>query len=169
MELLCLDEIVTSFSDILKQSLSHPHALDVALHTPMAMVRVDREQLERVLLNLVVNARDAMPNGDTILVETSEKEFAAGTYAQQAGISPGRYVMLRVTDSGIGMDEKTLSRAFEPFFTTKETGEGTGLGLASVYGIIQKHGGFIHVRSKPNEGTVLEIYFPREDVAMVDS
>jgi len=169
MELLSLDEVVNSFSGILKQSLRPPHALKVSLHTPEATVRVDREQLERVLLNLVVNARDAMPTGDTILIETGRREFAAGSYAQQAGITPGHYVMLRVADSGIGMNENTLSRAFEPFFTTKETGEGTGLGLASVYGIIKKHDGFIHVRSRPNEGTVIEIYLPREDVAIVDS
>lgn len=137
--------------------------LEVSLHTPRAKVRVNRAQIERVLLNLVVNARDTMPNGDTILVETEAKKFVSGTYAQQAGIRPGRYVMLRITDSGMGMDETTLSRAFEPFFTTKEVGEGTGLGLSSVYGIIQKHRGFIHVRSEINQGTVLEIYLPIEE------
>ena len=105
-----------------------------------------------------------MPNGGTILFETEAKKFVSGTYAQQAGIRPGRYVMLRITDSGMGMDETTLSRAFEPLFTTKEVGKGTGLGLSSVYGIIQKHRGFIHVRSEINQGTVLEIYLPIEEV-----
>ncbi len=122
-------------------------------------VEVDRGQMEQVLMNLYINAWQAMPGGGELFLETENVELGED-FVEPHGVRPGRYVKVAVTDTGVGMDEKTRERVFDPFFTTKEMGRGTGLGLASVYGIIKNHGGIINVRSKKGEGATFIIYLP---------
>jgi signal transduction histidine kinase len=120
---------------------------------PLGSVKIDRGSLEQVIMNLVVNARDAMPNGGKLIVATAAVLLADGR-------GQGDYAVLAVSDQGIGMDAATRARVFEPFFTTKGPGKGTGLGLATVRGIVEQAGGFVEVRSEPGEGATFEVFLP---------
>ncbi len=129
------------------------------------IVKVDSGQIEQVLVNLVVNARDAMPNGGKLTIETRSALLEEGVPNRYVGLPPGSYVFLGISDTGIGMSEQVQSHVFEPFFTTKGLGRGTGLGLSTSYGIIKQHGGDILIDSEVGRGTTVRIYLPRLEAA----
>jgi CheY-like chemotaxis protein len=160
-EVLDLNEVVVGMTDLLQRLIGESVELVFSPGADAGAVKVDRGQLEQVIVNLVVNGRDAMPQGGRITIETS----AAGPDEPDAdghgGTSPGPRVRLAVTDTGTGMDSHTRARIFEPFFTTKEPGKGTGLGLATVYGIVRQSGGRIRVDSELGAGTTFTISLPR--------
>jgi len=151
-----LNEVIRGIERMLVRVLGEHVSLSIGTLAQDSRVFADRGQLEQVLMNLAVNARDAMPDGGTLSIETTNVRLDGGD-----GKSAGEYVLLTVTDSGIGMDESTRERIFEPFFTTKERGKGTGLGLATVYGIIEQSGGYIDVVSAPGRGATFLIHLPR--------
>ena len=120
----------------------------------------DAHELESVLLNLAINARDAMPNGGHLTISVFDRKLTAADLADQDQVNPGEYVEIKVADTGLGMTPDVLSRAFEPFFSTKPTGSGTGLGLSQVYGFVRQSGGFTRIESGPGEGTVVSFFLP---------
>src|SRR5208283_52728 len=131
-------------------------------------VRIDPSQLDQVLANLAVNARDAIGGVGKMTIGTEKVTFDKGYCAMNPGFLPGEYLLLAVSDNGSGMDKETLSHIFEPFFTTKTPGKGTGLGLATIYGIVKQNNGFIHVYSEPGGGTTFRVYLPRVEGAAAD-
>jgi signal transduction histidine kinase/CheY-like chemotaxis protein len=158
---LDLNAVVAGLTPMLARLIGTDIQLQTIRPSTLGAVKADPSQLEQVIANLVLNARDAMPNGGLVVIETADVELSADYAADREGILAGPYVMLAVTDSGVGMDASTRSRAFDPFFTTKEPGSGTGLGLSTVYGIVKQSGGSIEVYSEPGHGTAFKVYLPR--------
>jgi two-component system, cell cycle sensor histidine kinase and response regulator CckA len=156
-----LNEIVRRMEKMLGRLIGEGISLVFSPGSELGSIDADPSELEQVLMNLAINARDAMPNGGRIVVETTNEEINESIVRQQHSIRPGRYVMLSVRDTGAGMDAETQSRIFEPFFTTKPFGQGTGLGLSTVFSIVERSGGTISVHSQPGAGTTFKIYFPR--------
>jgi two-component system, cell cycle sensor histidine kinase and response regulator CckA len=159
-----LHEVVARFCNILPRFVTEDIEIIVVPHAEAGLIFADSGQVEQVMINLIVNARDAMPKGGKLTVETRNIDLAADRPIQHAVRMPaGKYVRLAVSDTGIGMDTEVQRHIFEPFFTTKEVGKGTGLGLATVYGIVKQNQGFLFVDSEVGQGTTFKIYFPRRD------
>jgi signal transduction histidine kinase len=156
-----LSRLVSSMSDLLRRTLGEQIAIETVLAGGLWRVSIDANQLEIAIINLAVNARDAMPAGGRLTIETANVRLDEGYASKQAEVVPGQYVMLAVTDTGSGMSSATAARAFEPFFTTKDVGHGTGLGLSQVYGFVKQSGGHVKIYSELGTGTTVKIYLPR--------
>jgi len=156
-----VNKLVAGISDLLHRTLGERIAIETVTAGGLWRVSIDPNQLENAILNLAVNARDAMPNGGKLTIETANAFLDEAYTATQHDVSPGQYVLISVTDSGTGMTKETVAKAFEPFFTTKELGQGTGLGLSQVYGFVKQSGGHVKIYSEPGEGTTVKLYLPR--------
>src|SRR6056297_156418 len=158
-----LNDFLTGFRQFLERTLRENIAIYLELAPNLPSVEGDRTQLEQVIINLAINAQDAMPDGGQLTIETNRVELDESYASTHQGVTPGPYVMIAVSDTGCGMDAETRENLFEPFFTTKEVDKGTGLGLATVYGIVKQHGGNIWVYSEPGLGSVFKIYLPASE------
>ncbi len=166
-QVLNLNELITDFAAMLERVV--PESIEFRLHLDehLGNVKVDPSQIEQVILNLVVNACDAMPEGGMLSLHTTNIDIGEDYTLSHINVQKGCYVLMEISDTGMGMDKDTQQKIFEPFFTTKETGKGTGLGLATVYGIVTQSSGHIWVYSEPDEGTVFKIYLPRVEEAVI--
>jgi signal transduction histidine kinase/CheY-like chemotaxis protein len=161
--------LVAGIGDLLQRTLGEQIALETILGAGLWNAFVDPNQLENALINLALNARDAMPRGGKLVIETANRFLDTGAIGSlPERIEPGEYVMIAVQDTGVGMDEDTRKRAFDPFFTTKEIGKGTGLGLSQVYGFTRQSSGQVQIESELEKGTVVEIYLPRQSSAAAE-
>ena len=157
---LDLNQVIADLIKMLRRVIGEHVELDIVPEPGLRVVRADRAEIELAIMNLCVNARDAMPEGGRIIIETENVVIDQPFFDTDSHFSPGRYVCLSISDTGCGMDQETLNRIYEPFFTTKAVGQGTGLGLATVYGIVKQHGGLTYVESEQGKGTVFKIYLP---------
>ena len=164
---LDLNQVISSFQTMLRRVIGEDIDLRLRLTEPLDPVEADSAQIERVIMNLVVNARDAMPNGGTLELRTEVVDIDEDYVRNRPGVRTGRHVMLSVSDTGVGMNEEVRRNAFEPFYTTKPKGRGTGLGLASVYGVVRQSGGDISLYSEPGHGTIVKVFLPSAAGSMV--
>ena len=160
-QVLNLNRVAADLEKMLRRLIGEHIDLDIVAGPDLGAVKADPGQINQIIMNLAVNARDAMPTGGRLTLKTANIDFAASHNCRFENIPPGRYVRLAVSDTGSGMDAETLDHIFEPFFTTKEMGKGTGLGLPMVYGIVKQNGGCVDVESRPGQGTTFKIYLPR--------
>jgi PAS domain S-box-containing protein len=163
--LLDLNAVVNDIVKILRRIIGEDVQIEIEGETNLASIRADHGQVEQILMNLATNARDAMPNGGKFTIRTENAELGHADVARYPYVRPGRYVHLSVSDTGAGMSQEVRARAFEPFFTTKPQGRGTGLGLATIYGIVKQSGGYVWISSALKAGTTFDIYLPRVDEA----
>jgi signal transduction histidine kinase len=162
LKLLDLKPIVAEDERMLRRLIGKNIELTTELKSSVGLVRADAGCMHQVLLNLAVNARDAMPRGGRLIIALTDTDIGENRPPRLAAVQPGPYVRLSVTDNGVGMSSDVQAHLFEPFFTTKEVTQGTGLGLSTVYGIVRQSGGYVIVESELNKGTTFEIFFPRE-------
>jgi CheY-like chemotaxis protein len=159
--IVSVNDVISNVEPMLRRLIGEDVDLETDLAPSVATITADAGQIEQIILNLALNGRDAMPNGGRLTIATANVDLGPDYARDHPGAQPGPHVLLRVGDTGVGMDAETRARVFEPFFTTKPAGRGTGLGLATVFGIVQQSGGYITVSSAPGKGSTFEIYLPQ--------
>jgi PAS domain S-box-containing protein len=163
-----LNAIITGMEDMIRRMMGEDVRVIVELDPDLHTVHADRGQIEQIVMNLAVNSRDAMPDGGRLVIQTRQVSMRPETLAAHPGVEPRAYARLCISDTGCGMDQETQDRMFEPFFTTKEPGKGTGLGLATVYGIVSQSRGFFEVHSSPDEGSAIHVFLPTGSTSLAE-